>query len=232
VSKLTSVPVRTTRDNDVLLAVIDDGKANALSFNVLGELRRAVSTATAERTPLIICGREGVFCAGFDLAVMRGGDPAQRSALVEEGWSLFRDIVDAPVAVVAACTGHALAAGALLLLAADYRIGPSKDVKIGLNEVAIGLSLPAFAMAIARHRIDSAHLTSATLLSEIYTPDHARHVGYFDVVDDDPLASALAVARRLGSLANDPFAATKRRLRAPLCSEFDDLGTEPRDVEK
>jgi enoyl-CoA hydratase len=224
------VHVNVTREDDVLLAVIDDGKANALSFEVLEALRGAVSTATAEQKTLIISGREGYFCAGFDLSVIRGADPARISALNSDGRGLFRDIVEAPVAVVASCTGHALAAGALLLLAADYRIGQSGDFKIGLNEVAIGLALPAFAMSMARHRIDPAHLTSAALLSEIYTPDRACHSGYLDVVDDDPLARALVIASRLGSLPKEPFATTKRRLREQLRSELDELTTDSRDA--
>lgn len=223
------VNVKTTHEDDVLLAVIDDGKANALSFEVLEALRGAVSTATAERKPLVISGRAGYFCAGFDLSVIRGADPGKISALNSEGRDLFRDIVEAPVAVVAACTGHALAAGALLLLAADYRIGQLGDFKIGLNEVSIGLALPAFAMAMARHRIDHAHLTSATLLSEIYTPDRARHSGYLDVVDDDPLGRALVIARQLSSLPKEPFAITKLRLRDQLRSELDELTTDSRD---
>jgi enoyl-CoA hydratase len=223
------VHVTTTREDDVLLAVIDDGKANALSFEILAALRGAVSTATDERKPLVISGREGYFCAGFDLSVIRGADPARIAALNSEGRDLFRDIVQAPVAVVAACTGHALAAGALLLLAADCRIGQLGDFKIGLNEVSIGLALPTFAMALARHRIDPAHLTSATLLSEIYTPDRARYSGYLDDVDDDPLAHALVLARQLGNLPKEPFASTKRRLRDQLRSELDELTTVPRD---
>jgi enoyl-CoA hydratase len=220
--------VRTTYEDDVLLAVIDDGKANALSFDVLEALRGAVSTAAAERKPLIICGRQGFFCAGFDLSVIRGSDPERITALNSEGRDLFRDIVEAPVPVVAACTGHALAAGALLLLAADYRIGQLGDFKIGLNEVSIGLALPAFAMAMARHRIDPAHLTSAALLSEIYAPDRACHSGYLDVIDDDPLAHALVVASRLGSLPKESFATTKRRLRDQLRSELEELTADSR----
>jgi len=219
--------VRTTYEDDVLLAAIDDGKANALSFDVLGALRGAVATASAERKSLVISGRTGYFCAGFDLSVIKGPEPERNAALVSEGRGLYRDILDAPVAVVVACTGHALAAGALILLAADYRIGQSGDYKIGLNEVAIGLSLPEFATVLARHRIDPLHLTPAALLSEIYSPDRARLAGYLDVVDDDPLASALSMASRLGNLPNEAFATTKRRLRAKLCSELDEIGTDP-----
>jgi enoyl-CoA hydratase len=228
--RVVFVNVTTATKDDVLLTVIDDGKANALSFEVLEELQRAIASATAERKNLVITGREGYFCAGFDLSVMRGGDPAQVTALVGEGRRLFRGIVEAPVAVVVVCTGHALAAGALLLLAADYRVGGAGDFKIGLNEVTIGLSLPEFAMAMARHRIGAAYLTSATLLSQIFTPDDACDVGFLDVVDHNPLASALAAANRLGGQSKDPFATTKQRLRVPLLAEWDDVDDVPHDL--
>ena len=53
---------------------------------------------------------------------------------------MVRRAYGASVPVVAACTGHAVAAGALLLLGCDQRVGPDAPVKIGLNEVAIALT--------------------------------------------------------------------------------------------
>jgi enoyl-CoA hydratase len=66
---------------------------------------------------VVLHGRDGRFSAGFDLSVMRGGDLRAMSDLVSDGGELAKTLFGARVPVVAACTGHALAAGALVLLA-------------------------------------------------------------------------------------------------------------------
>lgn len=203
-------------------ATLDDGKVNALTFDVLAELQQAVTTAIDARKPLVIAGRPGQFCAGFDLSVMRGGDWDKTVALTTEGGRLFKAILEAPVPVVVACTGHALAAGALLLLSADHRVGAPGAFKIGLNEVRIGMSLPPFAVALARERLDQRALTSATMLAEVAAPERAVDLGYLDGVSDDPVGAATRMAERLADeLVPDAFAATKARVRAPLLAQLE-----------
>ena len=81
-----------------------------------------------------------------------------------------------------ACTGHALAGGALVVLTGDYRIGASGEFKIGLNEVTIGMPVPVLAMELARDRLATSELVRATLLAQIYNPEGAVRAGYLDAV--------------------------------------------------
>jgi enoyl-CoA hydratase len=206
----------------IVSATLDDGKVNALTFDVLAQLQQAVATAVDTRKPLVIAGRPGQFCAGFDLSVMRGGDWDETVALTTEGGRLFKAILEASVPVVVACTGHALAAGALLLLSADERIGAPGAFKIGLNEVRIGMTLPPFAVALARERLEQRSLTSATMLAEITAPERAVALGYLDGLSDDPVGAATRIAERFaGELVPDAFAATKARVRAPLLAQLE-----------
>jgi enoyl-CoA hydratase len=207
----------------VLLTTVDDGKANALSFEVLAALRAAVGDATASGRAFVLAGRPGSFCAGFDLGVIGGGDTSAVAELVAQGVGLFRALLEAPIPVVAACTGHALAAGALLLLSADHRVGPRAGAKIGLTEVAIGFALPDFAMAMARDRLAPAHLTSAALFARVVGPQRAVKAGFLDEVHDDPLSCALASAAELAALPRGALGETKKRLRGPLVSELSRL---------
>jgi enoyl-CoA hydratase len=211
----------TTEDvGGVLVASIDDGKANALSFDLVESLRSVVSIAGERHHPLVVTGRDGCFSAGFDLTVMNGGDPDRAAALFAEGARLYREMVEAPVPVVASCTGHALAGGAILLLCADFRIGRAGPYRVGLNEVGIGMALPAFAVSIATHRLEPRHLTSATMFAEVVTPDRAQAMGFLDEVVDDPLPRAIAYATGLMELPSEAFAVTKRRIRRGLTHEL------------
>ncbi|HEY0251500.1 MAG TPA: enoyl-CoA hydratase-related protein, partial [Kofleriaceae bacterium] len=119
------------------------------------------------------------------------------------------------VPLVIACTGHALAGGALVLLTGDIRIAAQGAFKIGLNEVSIGLPVPVLAMEFVRDRIVKRELDRATLMAQIYAPETALTAGYVDEVaaPADLLGRAKAEAARLGALPATAFRATKQRLR-------------------
>ncbi len=202
-------------EQKVAVIRMDDGKANALSVEMIDGLLAALTRAEAEASAVVLTGRADRFCAGFDLRVMMSG-PEQAKALLGRGSELLLRLYGATLPLVIACTGHALAGGALVVLTGDTRIGVQGAFKIGLNEVQIGLPVPVLAMEFARSRLTTAELTRATLLAQIYTPDEAVRAGYLDRVvasPDELHAAALAEATGLGALARSAFKATKLRLR-------------------
>jgi enoyl-CoA hydratase len=208
-------PLQVTIDDGVAVIQLDDGKANAISHEVIGLFHAALDRALSEADAVAILGRPGRFSAGFDLAVMTAGDQPMQE-LVLAGAELLLRVYGHPQSVVAGCTGHALAGGAILLMAADTRIGAEGDFRIGLNEVGIGMALPTFAVELARDRISSSELTAATVQARVYGPQDAVGAGYLDaVVSAEQVASAaVAEARRLGDLRRGAVAQTKKRLRS------------------
>src|SRR5207237_7610761 len=115
----------------------------------------------------------------------------------------------------AAVTGHALAAGALLVLACDTRICGDGPAKIGLNEVAIGMTLPVFAVELARDRLSKRYFTRAAIEAEIFSPEGALAAGYLDTIvpAGECEHTAIEEARRLGQLDAAAYAGTKLALR-------------------
>lgn len=198
------------------LAVIqmDDGKANALSRPMIDALLAALARAEQEASAVVLAGRADRFCAGFDLRVMMS-TPAAATELLGAGSELLLKLYAATLPLVIACTGHAVAGGALIVLTGDYRVGAAGTFKIGLNEVAIGLPVPVLAMELARDRLLPTELAHATLGARIYDPASALAAGYLDVVvpADQLLERARAEATRLGALSRNAFRATKTRLR-------------------
>jgi enoyl-CoA hydratase len=216
--------VTYTLAGDVAHIAIDDGKANALSHAVIDAVNAALDRAVTEAKAVVLSGRPGRFSAGFDLSVMNGGIDAVR-ALVKAGAELSMRIYELDRPVVIACTGHALAAGAILLMAADVRIGAAGAFKIGLNEVAIGMPVPIFAAELARDRLSRRHLTAATALATIYDPEGAVDAGYLDETRpaDDVLGAALERAAALAATCNQrAFAATRTRVRGTVAAQVRD----------
>jgi enoyl-CoA hydratase len=202
-------------DDGVAVVTMDDGKANAISPAVLDSLSQALDRAEKDSArALVLAGRPGKFSAGFDLATMTSGiEPMQ--ALVEAGARFMMRLYELGIPTVAACTGHALAAGALVLLSCDHRVGSDGPAKIGLNEVAIGMGLPIFAIELARARLAWNEFEPATMQARIYDPAGAVAAGYLDrvVPDADLAAEAIGDAKRLAGLRTGAYALTKTRSR-------------------
>jgi len=211
---------------------LDDGKANVFGHELIADLGRALDEVEQEVGAVVIAGREGKLSGGFDLAVMQSGPDAARE-LVTAGAELFLRVFTFPRPVVVACTGHAVAAGAILLLAADMRIGAEGPFKIGLNELSIGMPLPIFAVELARQRLDPRRFPLA--IGEAWLTDASEAVatGFLDraVGPDDVVAGAVEHAQGLASRI-DPaaFATTRGHLRAGITADitarmYDDLAT-------
>lgn len=202
-------------DGAVATITIDDGKVNVLSLAMLGEINRALDKAEAESAVVVLGGRAGVFSAGFDLAVLRERDEVA-GAMLRAGFDLAERLLSFPTPVVIACSGHAIAMGAFLVLSGDYRIGVTGPYKVTANEVAIGLTLPRAAAEICRQRLAPAHFSRATIIAEVFTPEDALAAGFLDrVVDGADLAAvARSVADQVAQLDMAAHRATKLRVRA------------------
>ena len=112
-------------------------------------------------------------------------------------------------------TGHALAAGGLLLLAGDLRIGADGDFRVGLSEVSIGMTMPVFGIELARDRLARNRFSQAVTQARIYSPADAVAVGYLDeaVPAAALMETAKARATALAALKQPAFANTKRKER-------------------
>jgi len=212
--------IRYEQRGAIALLTMDDGKANALSHDMIAAIEVGLDQAETDASAVVLAGREGRFSAGFDLSVMQAGPEAARE-LVAAGGRLCARLYTLPIPVVVACTGHALAAGALLVLSGDHRVVAAGDFKIGLNEVAIGLPLPQFAVDLAEQRLSRRHVTRATVLAHIYGPDDAVDAGYFETVVTDPVAEAATVASELTSrLSAFGFAGSRRTARKAVADKI------------
>jgi enoyl-CoA hydratase len=210
-------PLTTTIEDGVAVVRFDDGKANVLSYAAVDAFEAALDRASADAESVCIIGREKITCAGFDLSVMQAGAESAMK-LAGRGGEMLMRLYTHPQPVVIAVTGHALAAGALLVASADVRIGADRPSKIGLNETAIGMSLPLFAIELARDRLNPAYLVRATMGAEVFDPHGAAAAGWIDRVAPAETCGdeAIAEARRLGEYSSAAYAQTKKSLRQPV----------------
>jgi enoyl-CoA hydratase len=216
--------VSDAADGKVVLITIDDGKANALGQAPLQALTAAIRDAAGTGAAVVIAGRPGMLSAGFDLSVVRGGNRQALSEMTGAGIELLCTMLEVPTPVAVACTGHALALGGLVLLAADVRIGAAGNAKIGLVELSAGVAMPYFGVAIVRARINPASQASALFSATTFSPTEAERVGFLDAVVDPELVISTAVERAgiLAGFNRRAYAATKAEMWGGLVAGIRD----------
>jgi enoyl-CoA hydratase len=204
-------------DAGIAVITMDDGKANALGHDLLGALLAALDEADASGADaVVIAGRPGRFSAGFDLSVMKAGGTGPKEMLAA-GVDVFLRIYQVPRPVIVACTGHAIAAGAIILMSSDLRVGTAGEFKIGMPELTIGMPLPFFATELMRDRLSKRHLARATL-GQMYDPETAIDVGFLDEVvsAEDLLDTAVAHARVAGGVGRGAMKRTRTTTRGAI----------------
>jgi enoyl-CoA hydratase len=194
---------------------LDNGKANAVSFELAQEFMANLDRAKTESKAVLISGHVGIFSAGFDLKVMASG-PEAAQKMVAAGMLLLEKIYSHPQPVVVACEGHAIGMGVFLLLAADYRIGASGEFVLKLPETAINMPFNPTLRILAKTHIDSLHHTRAIIQSQGYSPIQAAAIGMLDEAVDagQVQEKALAKLTELCELPSERYAENKLFIRA------------------
>lgn len=201
--------------DDIALVTLDDGKKNAINLDGLTAINAALDEAEEKAKAIVIAGRPGSFCAGFDLATMTSGDIEAITALGTEGGLLATRLYGIGKPLVAACTGHAFTIGAFWLLACDTRIGENGSFKFGFNETAMGMVLPAWPLELLKARINPTLFIPTVTQARIYDPEGAVQAGILDtlVAEGESVDAALAAAAQFAALPAAAYAGNKLSTR-------------------
>mgnify|MGYP001793976175 CR=1 FL=1 len=202
-----------------------EGKGpNALTLNAVNAINAALTLAEEDQSTeaIILRGKStDAFSVGLDNAVLAEGEEAAAGLLTAMGKLLMR-LFTSHLRIVAQVEGHAVAAGAMLLLVSDIRIGTEDDYRIGFSEVGIGMPLPGLPIALARHRLSPRWLTRTTAHAELLRPPQAQAAGFLDdLVDVSGIDAATAMAAdKLAALPRDAYMQTAATLRAAAVEEM------------
>ncbi|MFT5636342.1 MAG: enoyl-CoA hydratase [Cognaticolwellia sp.] len=201
---------------------LKNGKVNAISHQVIVEINDALDQAESAGAVVILTGQPGIFSAGFDLKTMKESSDSA-VALVTAGSTLSRRMLSFQLPIIGACTGHAIAKGAFLLLSCDHRIGSLGQFKIGLNEVAIGMTMHQAGVEIARNRMPINYLTRSVINAELFSPEIAVLAGFLDtlVEPEQLMATAKALATHMLTLNMKAHHGTKLKERKNILAALD-----------
>jgi enoyl-CoA hydratase/carnithine racemase len=210
------------RDDGVAVLTLANGKVNALSQELLAEIRGAVAElATDLPGAVVVSGGDRLLAAGADISQFGGPDEA---AVIAEGFHSTLDALAAlPRFVIAAVSGYALGGGCELALACDYRIA-SENAVFGQPEILLGIIPGGGGTQRLPRTIGASRAKEMCITGRQVRAEEALRIGLADEVvahdelHDRALALAAEVAR--GALAAQAIA--KRVVDAGLSTSLAD----------
>src|ERR1700687_700158 len=165
------------RDGEVAIVSLRGGKANAMDEAFLrGLLRLFDEVESSNARAVVVIGYGNFFSAGLALPALVGMDRPALAAFMVLFESAMRRVFSFPRPVVAAVNGHAIAGGCVLGLQCDLRLMADSQIKIGLNEVQLGLGLPSVVIEPLRLQLPASSLVPTALEGTLLTPVEAKRL--------------------------------------------------------
>ena len=178
------------------------------------------------RQPLVLTAEGQTFSAGLDLdhafSLFAQKDPDA----ILKWFGQFRDCIvrffELPKRVIAAVNGNAFAGGLILALCCEHRIGVAGRGRYTLNEVLIGIPMPAVYTEIVRHAVGTNVAAELILDGRLFTAEEALASGLVHrlVQDSDLLPAALGQARAVNEDAYSAYRVSKANLIAPTLNRI------------
>ncbi|MGW2490290.1 enoyl-CoA hydratase family protein [Streptomyces sp. NPDC001606] len=199
-------------------------KLNALTFGAYADLRDLLAELSRERAvrALVLAGEGRGFCSGGDVDEIIGAtlslDTAQLLDFNRMTGQVVRAIRECPFPVIAAVHGVAAGAGAVLALAADFRVA-DPTARFAFLFTRVGLSGGDMGAAYLLPRVVGlGHATRLLMLGEPVRAPEAERIGLIsELVEEGGVdAAAQALARRLADGPALAHAQTKALLTAEL----------------
>jgi len=187
-------------------------------------------------SPVVLTGTGTRFSAGLDLGEhfpLFADDPAAVASWFTEYRATNMRLFTYPRPTVAAVNGHAFAGGLITAAVCDYRVAVADDgVRFGLNEVPIGIPMPAVYVRMLAYAWGEPAAARTCLLGEIFTPAQADALGLVHelVPAGQLLDRAVAVAGQTPEDCLEQYAFTKRACQAAALRDIADLA-DPLDSE-
>ena len=196
------------------------GKLNALTFEAYADLRDLLAELPhrGDTRVLVIRGNGRAFCSGGDVNEIIGAtlamSPDELLAFTRMSGEVIRELRDCPVPVIAAVHGMAAGAGAVIALAADFRVC-TPAARFAFLFTKVGLSGGDMGAAYLLPRlVGLGHATRLLMLGDTVDAEEAERIGLVSfLAEKDSLDDEVgALARRLASGPVQAFAQTKALL--------------------
>jgi enoyl-CoA hydratase len=212
--------MKATPHGSVALLTMDDGRVNAINIDLCEELIRLLDEVE-HSSAVVLTGRARVFSAGLDLRALCGVNKGDAEALFHIMSRAMETVFCFPKPIIAACSGHAIGGGAVLMLGCDERLGESSG-KLHIHATGLGIPYPTVVLEIVTLALGATIGQRTLLLGAPVRGSCRQREGWMHeiVPGADLLPRALGRAKELSLLDAKSFANTKSRLRAQTVAQI------------
>jgi len=188
-------------EDGVAVIEMNDPPANTYSYAMNQQFDAAILKARMDTSVhvIVITGAgEKFFCAGADIKMLQGADPAFKYYFCLHANEMLLRLEHTPKLVIAAINGHCVGGGLEVAMAADIRIARRDAGKIGLPEVNLGV-LPGTGGTQRMSRIlGKSKAIELMATGSTFSFDEAKTLGLVnDIFDKDGFMPAvMAYARK------------------------------------
>jgi len=208
---------------------MNTNKVNVQNDRFFADLHDAFDRLEREFSdlPVVLTGQGDVFSAGIDFQYSFGIFGSGSHDIIRQWYRTYREtnlrIFQYPRPTVAAVNGHAIAGGLVTALDCDFRVAARKPARFGLNEVPIGIPMPAAYVEIIKYALGGPVAALATLRGKLYELEEASRLGFFhEVVEPDKLLdTAISYARCITPDCNTAYAMSKKALQDDVVRQIE-----------
>ena len=182
--------IKVSQKGQIQIIELNRPKVNAINAELIRSIHNQLNQSEKNKSikGIILTGSNGVFSAGLDIISLYDKDIKYMKSF----WFLFSDLLlkiySYPKIIFSALSGHSPAGGTVLSIMTDYRIMSKGSFLIGLNEVAVGLSMPIGIGRVFQSLLGERIAEKMTLTGELVNPARAQSVGLIDeIVDSNKL---------------------------------------------
>jgi enoyl-CoA hydratase len=218
------------RRGRVAVVTMTTNPINAQNRDFFADLHEAFDRLERDHaeSPVVLTGTGSRFSAGLDLGEhfrLFAGDQEAIASWFGEYRATNVRLFTYPRPTVAAVNGHAFAGGLITAAVCDHRIAVPDGARLGLNEVPIGIPMPAVYVRMLAYAWGEPVAARTCLLGEIFTSAQAHALGMVHelVPAEDLLNRAVAIAEQIPEDCLDQYAFTKRACQAAALRDIADL---------
>lgn len=219
--------VRLEKQGAIAHLLIDRAaKRNAFTqamWEALPELLGDAMADNAIKVVILRSAEAGTFCAGADIAEFGEGalDPQWRAKNQDAIRRAQHELARAEKPVIAAIDGDCVGGGCGLSIACDLRVASSR-ARFGITPAKLGLVYSLHDTKLLVDLVGPAQAKRILFTAQLLPAEEAQRIGLIEILDEDPVAAATALAGTIATASSHSVRNTKKIVRRILDGQADD----------
>ncbi|MFC1481624.1 enoyl-CoA hydratase/isomerase family protein [Candidatus Neomarinimicrobiota bacterium] len=204
------MPIEVENIDQFMIIRLTGRRGNAINHDMMSSLV-TITSELSNVQGLILTGTGRFFSTGLDIIEADTFEQQEMRTFIDAFDNYLLHIAALPIPTVALLNGHAIGGGLLTTFACDYRIAQPGDYRLVLEQLSLGLSLPAVSLELTRRAVPADLFFKVSTEGISVEPHAALDMGMIQQLAVDPMVAAV---KMLSHLSRSPQAYAKFKAHA------------------